>query len=238
MKSNTQNAKIEAITEKTLVLGIDVGSETHYARAFDYRGIEYSKKPFKFSNTEAGFATFKEWILDLKERHEKDKVVPGMEPTGHYWFNLGKFLQDNEMKPVLVNPHHVKKTKELDDNNPTKNDRKQVDDKLSSTVDGSFTPSFTPPEDSEVVFLRGQVEKLQAELEKEREHNREKDKQLLETLNKLAESQAALSAGQAADKQKALAEKIIEGNKQLSDEALASEKSQHFLRKIFCRKKK
>ena len=47
-----------------------------------------------------------------------------MEPTGHYWFNLGKFLQDNEMKPVLVNPHHVKKSKELDDNNPTKNDRK------------------------------------------------------------------------------------------------------------------
>ena len=42
-----------------------------------------------------------------------------MEPTGHYWFNLGKFLQDNEMKPVLVNPHHVKKSKEFDDNNPS-----------------------------------------------------------------------------------------------------------------------
>ena len=28
------------------------------------------------------------------------------------------------MKPVLVNPRHVKKSKELDDNNPTKNDRK------------------------------------------------------------------------------------------------------------------
>lgn len=28
------------------------------------------------------------------------------------------------MKPVLVNPHHVKKSKELDDNNSTKNDRK------------------------------------------------------------------------------------------------------------------
>ena len=44
MKSNTQNKKIEAITEKTLVVGIDVGSEMHYARAFDHRGIEYSKK--------------------------------------------------------------------------------------------------------------------------------------------------------------------------------------------------
>ena len=97
---------------------------------------------------------------------------------------------------------------------------------MSSTVDGLFTPSFTPPEDSEVVFLRGQIEKLQAELEKERAHNREKDKQLLDTLNKLAESQAALSAGQAADKQKALAEKIIEGRQQFSDEEKGGENSE------------
>lgn len=101
MKSNTQNKKIEAITEKTLVIGIDVGSETHYARAFDHRGYEFSKKPFMFSNDEAGFETLKAWILDHKEKHEKEVVVPGMEPTGHYWFNL-------------VNPHHVKKSKELD----------------------------------------------------------------------------------------------------------------------------
>ena len=47
-----------------------------------------------------------------------------MEPTGHYWFYLRKFLQDNGMKSVLVNPHHVKKSKELDDNNPTKNNCK------------------------------------------------------------------------------------------------------------------
>ena len=118
-----------------------------------------------------------------------------------------------------------------------KNDRKQIDGKLSSTVDASFTPSFTPPEDSEVVFLRGQVEKLQAELEKEREHNREKDKQLLETLNKLAESQAALSAGQAADKQKALAEKLIEGNQQFSEEKSGADAPQGFFQKIFGRKK-
>ena len=43
MKFNTQNAKIEAITEKTSVLGIDVGSEMHYARAFDHRGATVGK---------------------------------------------------------------------------------------------------------------------------------------------------------------------------------------------------
>lgn len=36
--------KIESITEKTLVLGIDIGSKMHYARAFDYRGIEHLTK--------------------------------------------------------------------------------------------------------------------------------------------------------------------------------------------------
>ena len=55
MKSNTQNARIEAVTEKRLVAGVDVGSEFNYAGAFDWRGIEYSKKPFKFRNTEPGF---------------------------------------------------------------------------------------------------------------------------------------------------------------------------------------
>ena len=43
MKYNTQNAKIASITEKTLVLGIDVGSETHYARAFDWRIMSIQK---------------------------------------------------------------------------------------------------------------------------------------------------------------------------------------------------
>ena len=124
MNCNTKNAKIAAITEKTLVVGIDIGSETHYARAFDWRGYEYSKKPFVFNNDEEGFEAFRVWIEELKCEHGKDQVIPGLEPTGHYWFNLGSYLQEKGMRPVHVNPHHVKKSKELDDNNPDKNDRK------------------------------------------------------------------------------------------------------------------
>ena len=76
MKYNTQNAKIKSITEKTLIVGIDVGSETHFARAFDWRNYEYSKKPFEFSNNEAGFAAFKAWMEDIAEKHGKDVVIP------------------------------------------------------------------------------------------------------------------------------------------------------------------
>ena len=144
MNYNTQNAKIASITEKTLIVGIDVGSETHYARAFDWRNYEYSKKPFAFNNDEAGFATFKAWMEDIAEKHDKEAVIPGMEPTGHYWLNLGAYLQEQGMKPVHVNPHHVKKSKELDDNNPNKNDRKDPKTIAGLVNEGRFSYPYIP----------------------------------------------------------------------------------------------
>ena len=144
MNYNTQNAKIASITEKTLIVGIDVESEIHFARAFDWRNYEYSKKPLEFSNSESGFATFKAWVQDIAEEHGKDVVIPGMEPTGHYWFNLGAYLQDNGMKPVHVNPHHVKKSKELDDNNPNKNDRKDPKTIAALVNEGRFLYPYIP----------------------------------------------------------------------------------------------
>ncbi|MFG6330404.1 MAG: IS110 family transposase [Lachnospiraceae bacterium] len=144
MNCNTQNAKIASITEKTLIVGIDVGSETHFARAFDWRNYEYTKKPLEFSNSEAGFLTFKAWVEDIAEKHGKTVVIPGMEPTGHYWFSLGKFLQDDGMRPVHVNPHHVKKSKELDDNNPNKNDRKDPKTIAALVNEGRFSYPYMP----------------------------------------------------------------------------------------------
>ena len=144
MNCNTQNAKIASITEKTLIVGIDVGSETHYARAFDWRNYEYTKKPLEFSNTEAGFLTFKAWMEDIAQQQGKTAVIPGMENTGHYWFALGKFLQDNAMKPVHVNPHHVKKSKELDDNTPNKYDRKDPKTIAVLVKEGRFSYPYIP----------------------------------------------------------------------------------------------
>ena len=144
MNYNTQNAKITSITEKSLIVGIDVGSETHYARAFSWRNYEYSKKPFAFSNDEDGFASFKAWMDDIAEKHEMEKVIPGMEPTGHYWLNLGAYLQGRGMRPVHVNPHHVKKSKELDDNNPNKNDRKDPKTIAGLVNEGRFSYPYIP----------------------------------------------------------------------------------------------
>ena len=67
-----------------------------------------------------------------------------MEPTGHYWLNLGAYLQGQGMRPVHVNPHHVKKSKELDDNNPNKNDRKDPKTIAGLVNEGRFSYPYIP----------------------------------------------------------------------------------------------
>lgn len=41
--NNTENNKITQITEDTLIVGVNIGSTTHYARAFYERCIEGAK---------------------------------------------------------------------------------------------------------------------------------------------------------------------------------------------------
>ncbi len=139
----TQNAKILQIKETTLVIGVDVASEFNYARAFDYRGIELGRL-IKFNNDSIGFAEFAEWLKKLKEKHQKDHAVVGMEPTGHYWLTFAQYLKDHQIKIVLVNPFHVKRSKELDDNNPTKNDRKDPKTIAMLVKDGRYMEPYIP----------------------------------------------------------------------------------------------
>ncbi|MCR5478778.1 MAG: IS110 family transposase [Ruminococcus sp.] len=140
----TQNEKILQVGEGNLVVGIDVGSEKHYARVFDRRGIEYTKKAFVFTNDADGFAGLLEWLACFIDKYDANGVIAGMEPTGHYWFDLAKFLEDNGIKPVLVNPLHVKRSKELDDHLPSKNDLKDPKTIAKLVIDGRYAYPYMP----------------------------------------------------------------------------------------------
>jgi hypothetical protein len=60
----TQDAKICQVTETTIIIGVDIASETHYARAFDWRGVELGKV-FIFGNSAEGFHSFSVWVSEL-----------------------------------------------------------------------------------------------------------------------------------------------------------------------------
>lgn len=166
MKNNRpkdQNQRIERITEQTIVIGVDIAKSNHVARAFTYRGLELGKRCL-FTNDEAGLLRLLEWAGALRTETSPDLLL-GVEPTGHYWFPLFHFLTSRGVSVVLVNPHHVKKSKELDDNSPTKNDIKDAKVIAKLVLDGRYSiPQLLDGVYADLRGLMRQYERLGTDL--------------------------------------------------------------------------
>jgi transposase len=120
-----QNQLIERISEKHLVVGVDIAQQLHVARAVNFRGIVVGD-PLTFENSEDGFASLLKWIDKLQRLNKLEVAIVGMEPTGHYWINLSKWLFKQGIEVVTVNPHLVKRNKENRDNTQSKSDKKDA----------------------------------------------------------------------------------------------------------------
>ena len=67
---NSQNKKIEVITSKTLIVGVDIGKKVQWSQFTDFRGLELSK-PLQFNND---FTGFKSIIQKIEEVKKKNKI--------------------------------------------------------------------------------------------------------------------------------------------------------------------
>ena len=112
--------------EHTLVVGVDIAKHKHWARVMDgLNGIQVGNA-FSFENTREGFERLLGIVVRAQKATGAARVVVAMEPTGHYWKPLAWYLKKAGITVVLVNPYHVKRYKEFDDNSPSKNDRKDA----------------------------------------------------------------------------------------------------------------
>ncbi|MCY9663368.1 IS110 family transposase [Paenibacillus chondroitinus] len=123
---DAQNQRVEQITTSHLVIGIDMAKEIHVAQATNFRGLVVSKRHLSFSNSVEGFEKLSRWMSELLQKHRLNRLIIGMEPTGHYWFNLANWLTDKNLHVVMVNPATTKRNKENRDNSPSKNDPKDA----------------------------------------------------------------------------------------------------------------
>jgi transposase len=138
-----QNQRITRITEKTLVVGADIAKKIQVARAVDFRGIELGKD-CTFYNDREGLMKLTTWMKELQQVHDKTEIVFGIEPTGHYWFPLAAYLQGEGIEIVMVNPHHVNKSKELEDNSQTKSDYKDAKVIANLIRNGKYSETNIP----------------------------------------------------------------------------------------------
>jgi len=108
---NKQNQLIERISVKHLIVGVDIAQQLHVARAVNFRGIVIGD-PLTFKNNEEGFASLLKWMKNLQRLNNLDEAIVGMEPTGHYWINLSKWLSKQNIEVVTVNPQ-IRRTMDI-----------------------------------------------------------------------------------------------------------------------------
>ena len=92
------NRKLEAITYRTIVVGIDIAKSRQWARFVDYRGLEIGKA-VSFNNDREGFEYIVAEIQAKIKMFDAEKVIVGMEPTGYHG-RIGKSLPHQKGKGI------------------------------------------------------------------------------------------------------------------------------------------
>ena len=142
--TNSQNLRFSAIENTDAIVGVDIAKNVHWAGIILPNGKEI-KKSFSFNNNKKGFESLVETVKNVLIMLNFEKVIIGMEPTGHYWKAFARYLQKIEwMKVVTVNQKKVKDSKELDDNCQTKNDKKDCITIARLIKDARFFEPYLP----------------------------------------------------------------------------------------------
>jgi len=118
VSSNTDTGII--MTEpKRMYVGIDSGKNKHQVSFLNPAEV---KKDLKIGNDREGFTALTKRLKSYRQRGYQLQVA--CEPTGHYWNNLGRELKEEGFEVKLINPFHTSRYKEIFDNTPQKDDKK------------------------------------------------------------------------------------------------------------------
>ncbi|BAS26785.1 IS110 family RNA-guided transposase [Limnochorda pilosa] len=135
--------KITLVRSNTLIVAVEVVKKTHYARVIDQVGRTV-EEPFEFHNGDEGFRRLERRLLRRQAEIGAERVIIGMEPTGHYWKPLAYWLVGRGYTVVLVNPIITKRPKEDRDNSPSKTDPKDTGVIADLVLQGKFLEVLLP----------------------------------------------------------------------------------------------
>lgn len=120
-----QVQKRKKIGNRTLVIGMDIGSAFNAACFMDKEGNVLGRYP-KIYNSRKGFDFFHTMVEQTKRKHKLTRVFIGMEPTGHYWRKIAFFAKEKGYEVRFVRTTAVRHQRELDESSSAKSDIKDA----------------------------------------------------------------------------------------------------------------
>jgi len=122
---NKQVKRRKRIDNKTLIIGVDIGKNFNALVLMDSRGSVLKRLP-KVYNSCSGYEWMMRQIKDIVRTDRFQKVLMGLEPTGHYWRKLSHKAQSEQIEVVFVKTTAVKFQRGLDQSSRAKSDIKDA----------------------------------------------------------------------------------------------------------------
>lgn len=92
-----------------ILIGIDIGKNSHTFSIVSKDSGEILLQPMEFPNTAGGFSTLCTHLCP----YDKAELLIGMEDTGHYHLNLLKYLLEQHFTVALINPVATDMTRKM-----------------------------------------------------------------------------------------------------------------------------
>ena len=120
-----QVEKRQRITDKTLVVGMDIGCEFNAMCLMNKEGSVLGRYP-KIYNSRRGFDFFHTIVETAKKKHRFTDVIIGMEPTGNYWRKIAFFAIEKGHEVRFIRTTALRHQRELDESSSAKNDMRDA----------------------------------------------------------------------------------------------------------------
>jgi len=120
MSNSTLSKKLASVKPGTLYAGVDLALDRNVAVVLSERAEQLAR--FGFPNDRGGYDYFQRRLETLRERRQAPAVLVGMEPTNYFWKLLATDLEQRQVGYRLVNPYTVKKHREGDQLDRSKDD--------------------------------------------------------------------------------------------------------------------
>jgi transposase len=118
--SRTLAEKLAQVKPGTLFVGIDLGLDRNVAVVINEVGQRLAK--FAFPHNQSGDSYFRRRLGKLKRQHQASATLIGMEPSNYLWKLMSTELENHQLPYRLVNPFTVKKHREGDQLDRSKDD--------------------------------------------------------------------------------------------------------------------
>jgi transposase len=135
--NRTLTKKLAQVKPGTLYIGVDMGREHNVAVVLTERAERLAR--FRFPNDRGGYDYFHRRGTALQKKHQAPAVLVGMEPTNYYWKLLAAELEQRKVAYRLVNAFTVKKHREGDQLDRSKDDARDAFTIADLLRTGKFT---------------------------------------------------------------------------------------------------